>query len=60
MQAFDCLVLSRKWACFKGSFKGSYKGSIRGLRVSIGPVWFLVGNGVPLRVHFRVSLRVIL
>ena len=30
---------------FKGSFKGYYKGSIRGLRVSIAPVWFLVGNG---------------
>ena len=30
---------------FKGAYKGSYKGSIRGLRVSIVPVWFLVGNG---------------
>ena len=29
----------------KGSLKGDYKGSIRGLRVSIVPVWFLVGNG---------------
>ena len=28
-----------------GSFEGPDKGSMRGLRVSIVPVWFLVGNG---------------
>ena len=46
VSGLGCLVLSREWGSCKGSFKGFYnKGSIRGLRVSIGPVWFLVGNG---------------